>query len=75
MASRPAHLLRLQALADAGRLRLAGPLLVDGSPVGSLIVAEFPSHADAEAFVASDPYTAAGVWTQVRVQAFQPVLP
>ena len=66
--ARPDHLARLQALKDAGRLVLAGPhpLIDSDNPgdagfSGSLIVAEFPSLQDAEAWSAADPYVAAGV--------------
>ncbi len=81
-AARPEHLARLQALVDAGRLLLAGPLpAVDNEDpgsagfVGSLIVAQFGDLAEAQAWVAVDPYQAAGVYRNVSVQPFKPVLP
>jgi len=81
-AARPAHLARLQALADADRLKLAGPLpRVDGVPPaeggvsGSLIVAAFDDIAAAQAWAAEDPYVVAGVYASVDVQPFLPVLP
>ena len=41
---RPAHLAGLEALARAGRIRHAGPLLgEDGAPLGSVIVLEAPT--------------------------------
>ena len=80
--ARPDHLARLQALKDAGRLVLAGPHpLVDSDNPGdagfsgSLIVAEFPSLQDAEAWAAADPYVAAGVYQKVIVKPFKKVLP
>ena len=82
MAARPAHLARLQALADAGRLKLAGPLPAldaeDPGPAGftgSLVVAEFASLAEARAWADDEPYLAAGVFTSVDVRPFRPVLP
>jgi uncharacterized protein YciI len=81
-AARPAHLARLQALADAGRLKLAGPLpRLDGVPPaeggvsGSLMVVAFDDLAGARAWAADDPYVAAGVYARVDVQPFLPVLP
>ncbi|MHA7817688.1 MAG: YciI family protein [Pseudohaliea sp.] len=81
-AARPAHLKRIQALVDAGRVLLAGPhpALDTREPgeagfSGSLIVAEFDSLADAEAWAAGDPYTEAGVFAAVTVKPFLPVLP
>lgn len=82
LAARPAHLERLQALRAAGRLALAGPCPAIDSPdpgpagfSGSLIVAEFPSLAEARAWAAADPYVAAGVYAGVTVKPFKQVLP
>ena len=82
LASRPAHLARLQALQTEGRLIMAGPLPAIDSPdlgaagfTGSLIVAEFPSLAEAQAWADADPYLAAGVYASVEVKPFKKVLP
>ena len=82
LAARPQHLARLEALRDAGRLRLAGPFpamdAVDPGPAGftgSLIVAEFESLAEARAWADAAPYVAAGVYASVDVRPFRPVLP
>ena len=81
-AVRPAHLARLQQLQDDGRMLLAGPFPAidaeDPGPAGfsgSLIVAEFASLADAEAWAAADPYIAAGVYRETAVKPFRKVLP
>lgn len=80
LAARPAHLERLQALRDAGRLLTAGPCPAmdaeDPGPAGftgSLIVAEFDSLADAEAWAQADPYRAQGVFESVSVRPFRKV--
>ena len=82
MAARPAHLARLQALQDEGRLLLAGPFpavdAVDPGAAGfagSLIVAEFESLRAAQEWAESDPYAATGVFRQIIVQPFKKVLP
>ncbi|OJZ18917.1 MAG: hypothetical protein BGP21_12545 [Thiobacillus sp. 65-29] len=82
LAARPAHLARLQALQDDGRLLLAGPFPAidthDPGPAGftgSLVVAEFESLADAQAWADADPYVAAGVYAGVTVKPFKKVLP
>src|SRR3546814_15221512 len=61
--SRPAHVARLLALQDAGRLVLAGPRPnIDAADPGeagfsgSLVVAEFESLAAAQAWAGDDPY-------------------
>ncbi|MDY6979528.1 MAG: YciI family protein [Pseudomonadota bacterium] len=82
LASRPAHLERLQELRDQGRLILAGPHPAidneDPGPTGfsgSLIVAEFASLEDARQWADADPYVAAGVYQSVTVKPFKKVFP
>ena len=81
-AARTAHLARVTQLRDQGRLVLAGPhpRLDTNDPgeagySGSLIVAEFASLAEAEAWAAADPYVAAGVWATTNVKPFVQVMP
>ena len=80
--AREAHLARLNALADEGRLLVAGPHpaadTTDPGPAGftgSLVIVEFPSLADAQQWAAEDPYVAAGVYENVTVKPFKLVLP
>lgn len=80
--ARPAHLARLEALKNEGRLLLAGPFPAidseDPGPAGfsgSLIVAEFESLDAAQQWADADPYIKAGVYTQVSVKPFKKVLP
>jgi uncharacterized protein YciI len=80
--ARDAHLERLNALRDAGRLRIAGPMPAIDAPdpgeagfSGSLIVAEFESLEAARAWADADPYVAAGVYRSVTVSPFRQVLP
>lgn len=82
LAARPAHLERLKALQDDGRLLLAGPFPAIDSPdpgpagfSGSLIVAEFASLEAAKAWADADPYVASGVYTTVTVKPFKKALP
>ncbi|MCG9040498.1 YciI family protein, partial [Laribacter hongkongensis] len=42
---------------------------------GSIIIAEFDSLADAQAWAAADPYVAAGVYARVDVRPFRKVFP
>ncbi len=82
LAARAEHLARLEKLRDEGRLLLAGPMPAieseDPGPagfVGSLIVAEFASLADARAWADADPYIAAKVYRDVEIHPFRRVLP
>lgn len=81
-AARPAHLERLHALREEGRLLLAGPHPAidsdDPGPAGftgSLIVAHFDSLMQAQTWADADPYLAAGVYLRVVVKPFKKVLP
>ncbi len=71
-AVRPAHLAHLRPLSEAGRVKIAGPLL---DKTGSLIVLEADSLADAWAIVARDPYVTEGVFNRVDVKPFAQVFP
>ncbi|WP_313058663.1 YciI family protein [Pseudomonas rhodesiae] len=82
MSVRPAHVQRLKQLQAEGRIVLAGPhpAVESDDPgeagfTGSLIVAEFPSLADAKAWADADPYVAAGVYANVVIKPFKQVLP
>ena len=81
-AARPAHLARLTALKDEGRLVLAGPHPAidsnepgDNGFTGSLVVAEFADLSSAQQWADADPYVAAGVYADVIVKPFKHVLP
>jgi hypothetical protein len=82
LAARPAHLERLHALRDAGRLLVAGPNpAIDANDPGaagfsgSVIIAEFDSLEAAQSWADEDPYRAAGVYQRVIVKPFKKVLP
>jgi uncharacterized protein YciI len=82
LAVREAHLERVRALVDEGRLLLAGPHPAidaeDPGPAGfsgSLIVAEFDSLEAARAWAAADPYATSGVFAEIEVKPFRVVLP
>lgn len=82
LATRPAHVERLEQLRDEGRLILAGPHPAidseDPGPAGftgSLVVAEFDSLEDARQWADADPYLKAGVYERITVKPFKKVLP
>lgn len=79
---RSAHLARLEALKNEGRLILAGPHPAldcedpgEAGFTGSLVVAEFDSLEEAQRWAEADPYIDAGVYQSVRVKPFKRVLP
>lgn len=82
LATRAAHLARLEQLKNEGRLLLAGPLpAIDSTEPGpagfsgSLVVAEFASLHEAQRWADTDPYLAAGVYARSTVKPFKKVLP
>jgi len=82
LSARPAHLARLEALKQQGRLLLAGPYPAIDSETpgeagftGSLVIAEFDSLDTAQQWADEDPYIDAGVYAHVTVKPFKKVLP
>ena len=80
--SREAHVARLKALVAEGRLLIAGPHpAIDAEDPGaagfsgSLVVVDFPSLEEAQAWAEVDPYVEAGVYASVTVKPFKKVLP
>lgn len=69
---RPAHLQRLEAWAQLGKVILAGPLT---DTTGSLIVVEAASLEEVQAFANEDPYTIHGVFQEVTIHPFLQVFP
>jgi len=79
---RPAHIARLEALKEQGRLLVAGPhpAIDTEEPAeagfsGSLVIAEFDSLVAARQWADEDPYVAGGVYADVIVKPFKVVLP
>lgn len=82
MSARSRHLERLAALRDEGRLLVAGPCPAidaeDPGPAGfsgSIVIAEFASLEQAQAWAQADPYLDAGVYARVEVRPFKRVMP
>ncbi len=72
LSTRPAHLAFLEA--EASKIVSGGALLdASGQPSGSLLVIEVEDRAAAEAFVAGDPYTKAGLFESTVVRPFRQV--
>lgn len=80
--AREAHIARLRDLVNEGRVLIAGPHpAIDADDPGSagfsgsLVVVEFPSLEEAQAWASNDPYVDAGVYQKVIVKPFKKVLP
>jgi len=79
---RPAHLARLEKLADENRLLIAGPHpAVDSEEPGeagfsgSLVVAQFENLEAAQAWADQDPFALNNVYKKVVVKPYKKVLP
>lgn len=71
-ANREAH---LAYAGETGVVTLAGPLLDEaGDMIGSLIVLDVETRAEAEAFAAADPYAKAGLFDSVEIRAWRRVI-
>lgn len=81
-AARPEHMARMAGLQREGRLVISGPCPAIDSPdpgpagfSGSIIIGEFESLDEAQAWAEADPYVAAGVWSKVTVKPFRKGFP
>ena len=70
--TRSAH---VDYLKSSGVVRQAGPFLDAGGDMsGSLVVIEVEDRAAAEAWAADDPYAKAGLFADVRIEAWNRVI-
>lgn len=74
MSLRPEHVAYVMAVKD--RITISGPLLSDdGKQIGSLLVMDWPSKADAEKWVDEDPWGKAGIYATRQIYPFSKSLP
>ena len=72
-AVRPRHLEKLRGEMTTGRLLLGGAILdaPDGTMIGSMVVLDLPDEAAVQAWLASEPYAAEGVWRDIRIERWR----
>jgi uncharacterized protein YciI len=71
-AARPAHLEGIGPRVERGEIVAGGAILDDdGRMVGSAVIADFPSRAELDAWLAADPYVTQGVWQRVEVKPYR----
>lgn len=71
-AVRPSHAGGIRPLADAGNVLMGGTILEhDGTMRGSVMLVDFPSRRELDAWLDHDPYVTGGVWQQVEVAPFR----
>ena len=51
---------------------MGGAILDDaGGMIGSVLITEFPTRADLDAWLAADPYVTGAVWERLEVKPFR----
>jgi uncharacterized protein YciI len=68
---RPTHRQYLGELLKNGKLAISGPFVDDS---GALIVYEADSQEEAEALIANDPFSKAGVFAEWRIKPWNVVM-
>ncbi len=66
-AQRTAHLEGVKQLKAEGKILYAVAMIEEGQMVGSVMVMNFPTDADLEAWKATEPYIMGNVWDTVEV--------
>jgi uncharacterized protein YciI len=68
-AARPAHFEGIKPMVAKGEIVMGAALLNDtGGMAGSVVVTEFPSRAELDAWLAREPYVKEGVWKKIEVR-------
>ncbi|WP_179990887.1 YciI family protein [Acinetobacter sp. YH1901141] len=80
LATRPAHLARLQQLDAEGRLIVAGAMPKDPSNpqagfYGSTMIVDFDSREALDAWLQDEPFLKEGVYTHIDVKPFNKAFP
>ncbi|TDQ83981.1 hypothetical protein A8950_0527 [Dongia mobilis] len=73
LANRPAHVEHL--IAHESHLITGGPLLDGEKMIGSLLVVDFATREEVDAFLAADPYAKADLFQSVTVRPYKNVFP
>ena len=70
--ARPAHIEGAARMKKDGSMLTGGAMLDDdGAMIGSVMVVDFPSRAELDAWLASDPYVTGNVWRRIEVRPFR----
>ena len=73
MEVRPRHLAGMEKLGD--HIICAGGLLAEeGKMKGSVLILDFPSRVDLDAYLAAEPYIVEQVWEKVEVETMNVVI-
>ena len=71
-AVRPTHLEGIRPFVERGNILIGGAILNEGGTmVGSMLMAEFPTRGELDAWLTGDPYVTEGVWQEVEVRPYR----
>jgi uncharacterized protein YciI len=72
---RPEHLRQIEPRVDRGEILIGGAILDEGGDmVGSVLLVDFESRGELDAWLEVDPYVTGGVWVEVEVQPYRPAV-
>jgi len=72
MKARPAHMEGAVRMKENGSMLTGGAILGDGGAmIGSVMVVDFPSRTELDAWLAADPYVTGDVWRRIEVRPFR----
>lgn len=70
MAAREAHLARCSDLREKGQLLYAAAILSDDEKmIGSMLVMNWPSRAELDAWLKEEPYVKGEVWKKIEINS------
>lgn len=70
--ARPAHIEGAVRMKENGSMLTGGAILDDdGAMIGSVMFVDFPSRAELDAWLASDPYVTGDVWRRIEIRPFR----
>lgn len=68
MDAREAHLALIARYKAQGHMKMGAAILDEaGNMAGSCIIADFPSRAELDAWLAEEPYVTAKVWENIQI--------
>ena len=74
MQQRQAHIEGVRKMKAEGSFLDGGAMLDDeGRMIGSMVLVEFPSRSEVDAWLARDPYVTGQVWEHITVRPFKRV--
>jgi uncharacterized protein YciI len=69
---RPSHLEGIRPLVQRGNILVGGAILDDaGTMIGSVLLTDFDTREDLDAWLSHDPYVTGGVWVTIDVRPYR----